>query len=81
IRKMTSYPAQRLGLRDRGKIAVGFWADLTIFNFARVEDKATYANPHQYPKGIEYVLVNGVPVIEEGEHTGARAGKALRHNP
>ncbi len=80
VRKMTSYPAQRLGLRDRGKIAVGFWADLAVFNFTHIEDKATYTNPHQYPSGIEYVLVNGVPVVEEGEHTRAKPGRALRHS-
>jgi N-acyl-D-amino-acid deacylase len=81
IRKMTSYPAQRLGLRDRGRVSVGFWADLTLFSLEQIKDEATYINPHRYPSGIEYVLVNGVPVIEEGEHTGAKPGRALRHNP
>jgi N-acyl-D-amino-acid deacylase len=80
IRKMTSYPAQRLGLRARGKIAIGFWADLTLFSMEGIKDEATYLNPHRYPSGIEYVLVNGELVIEEGEHTGAKPGRVLRHS-
>jgi len=78
IRKMTSLPAQKLGLRDRGMIREGTWADLVVFNPKTVIDKATYEDPHCYPQGIEYVLVNGEIVIEEREHTGALPGKALR---
>jgi len=78
IRKMTSLPAQKLGLRDRGMIREGTWADLVVFNPKTVIDKATYEDPHCYPQGIEYVLVNGEIVIEEREHTSALPGKALR---
>lgn len=77
VRKMTSLPAQRLGLRDRGTLRVGNWADVVIFDPDRVADRATFDNPHQYPVGIEYVLVNGKVVIEKGNHTGAHPGRAL----
>lgn len=78
IRKMTSLPAQKLGLMDRGLIREGAWADVVVFNPKRVIDEATYKNPHQYPKGIEYVLVNGEVVVDNEEHTGALCGKVLR---
>lgn len=78
IRKMTSLPAQRLRLGDRGLIREGVWADIVVFDPEIIEDQATYDNPHQYPKGIEYVLVNGTIVVEKGDHTGALPGKVLR---
>ena len=78
VRKMTSLPAQRLGLMDRGLLRPGMWADIVIFDPDRVIDKATYQNPHQYPEGIEYVLVNGKIVVEKREHKGIPAGKILR---
>ncbi len=77
IRKMTSMPAQKLGLLDRGLIREGFWADIVIFDPLKISDKATFSNPHQYPTGIEYVIVNGVKVIEKGKHTGELPGKVL----
>ena len=80
VRKMTSLPAQKLGLRDRGKLQAGMWADITIFQPETVRDKATYLDPHQYPCGIEYVLVNGKPVIIRGEHSGELPGKTLLRN-
>ena len=76
IRKMTSLPAQKLGWRDRGIIREGMYADITIFDPETVNDRATYQNPHQYPDGIEYVIVNGKIAVEKGEHTGALAGKS-----
>jgi N-acyl-D-aspartate/D-glutamate deacylase len=79
IRKMTSLNAQRLDLRERGVVRAGNFADLTIFDPQRVLDRATYEDPFQYPVGIEYVLVNGQIVLEQGEHTGAKPGRALRH--
>lgn len=79
IRKMTSLPAQKIGLWDRGLIREGKWADIVIFDPDRVEDRATYQNPHQYPEGIENVLVNGQIVIDQGRHTGIMAGKILKH--
>jgi len=77
IRKMTSLPAQKLRLRDRGLIREGMYADITIFDRRRVVDKATFAEPHQYAEGIVYVLVNGETVIDKGEHTGALPGRVL----
>jgi len=79
VRKMTSLPAQKLGLRDRGLLREGMWADIVVFDPERIADKATYLQPYQYPEGIEYVLVNGVVVVKKGEHTGALSGKPLRH--
>ena len=78
LRKMTSFPAQTLGLRDRGLVREGMHADLVILDPHTIEDQATYAHPHQYPKGITYVLVNGQVVIDCGEHTGALPGQVLR---
>jgi len=78
IRKMTSLPADHFGFRDRGRLAVGQAADLVIFDAARVVDRATYEQPHQYPEGISLVLVNGVAVVQDGAHTQARPGQVLR---
>ncbi len=80
IKKMTGLPAWRLGLQDRGLLKVGNWADITIFDFQKVKDTATYTNPHSYAEGIFYVIVNGKIVIDEGDHTGELAGKVLRKN-
>ncbi|MBI3983337.1 MAG: D-aminoacylase [Gemmatimonadetes bacterium] len=77
VRRMTSLPAQRMGLLDRGLIRPGMWADLVVFDPARVNDRATFDNPHQFPEGIGDVIVNGVVVIRNGEHTGALPGRAL----
>ena len=77
VRKMTSLPAKKLGLKDRGVIRVGAKADLVAFNAKTVTDRATYAEPHQYAAGIEYVLVNGRLVIKGGEHTGSLPGRVL----
>lgn len=78
IRKMTSFPAQRLGLQDRGLIREGMVADITIFNPETIRDKGTFAEPNQYPEGIEYVLVSGQVAMEKGRLTTARAGRVLR---
>ena len=80
VRKMTSFPAQRFGVLDRGILRPGMWADITIFNPETVIDKATYQDPHQYPEGIEHVIVNGEAAVERGEYTGALAGRTLRKN-
>ena len=78
IRKMTSWPATRMGLERRGVIREGAWADITIFDLEHIDDRATYEEPVLFPEGIEYVLVNGVVVIEDGgAHTGARPGHVL----
>jgi N-acyl-D-amino-acid deacylase len=77
VRKMTSLPAQVLGLKDRGLLREGYWADVVVFDADRVADMATYEDPKQYPKGIDYVLVNGAIVIDDGHHTGARPGRVV----
>jgi N-acyl-D-aspartate/D-glutamate deacylase len=79
VRKMTSLNAAKLGLRDRGLVREGMWADLTVFDPGRVVDRSTYTAPFRYNEGIEYVIVNGQLVLERGKHTGARPGRALRH--
>jgi N-acyl-D-amino-acid deacylase len=79
IRKMTSLNAAKIGLKDRGTLRVGAFADITLFDEGRVIDRSTYTEPFQYSDGIEYVLVNGQVVLDRGKHTGARSGRALRH--
>lgn len=79
IRKMTSFPAQRLGLRDRGVLRDGMKADVVVFNPDTVKAPATFRQPKQYPVGIPYVIVNGRPVIDNGQNTGATPGRGLRH--
>jgi N-acyl-D-amino-acid deacylase len=80
IRKMTSLPARTFGFRDRGLVREGYWADLVLFDPARVADKATYQQPHQYSEGFDLVVVNGRPVVEDGKLTQQRPGKVLRHD-
>lgn len=81
VRKMTSLNAAKLGLKDRGQLQAGAFADITIFNPNTVLDKATYTEPFQYNTGVEYVIVNGQVVLDREKHTGARPGRALRHRP
>ncbi|MCU0320837.1 MAG: amidohydrolase family protein [Chitinophagaceae bacterium] len=78
IRRMTSLPAQKFQLNNRGLLREGFAADVLIFNEQEVKDLSTFSQPHQYSTGFKYILVNGVLTVENGEHTGARAGKSLR---
>jgi N-acyl-D-amino-acid deacylase len=78
IRKMTSLPASRFWMNDRGLLRTGYRADIVVFDPARVNDRATFDNPHQYPVGIDWVIVNGTPVVATGETTGALPGMALR---
>jgi N-acyl-D-amino-acid deacylase len=78
VRKMTSFPASRLNLKGRGLLREGFFADLVIFDEARINDKATYENPRQFPEGIEYVIVNGQILFERGNFYPMKAGKILR---
>jgi N-acyl-D-amino-acid deacylase len=77
IWKMTGFPAQKLGWTDRGQVRAGCAADLVIFDPQTVLDRATFAEPHQYPAGIIHVLVNGKLVVHEERHTGARPGQTL----
>jgi N-acyl-D-amino-acid deacylase len=78
VRKMTSWPATRMRLGDRGVIRVGAWADVTVFDLEALDDRASYEQPMEFPTGIEWVLVNGVVVIDRGQHTGAKPGHVLR---
>jgi N-acyl-D-amino-acid deacylase len=78
VRKMTSLPADQIGLAERGRIARGRKADLVVFDAAKVRDTATFEDPHRYPEGIPLVVVNGVAVVERGASTGARPGRVLR---
>jgi N-acyl-D-amino-acid deacylase len=77
VRKMTSLPATQFRFTDRGRLAAGYAADIVIFDAAKVGDAATFEKPHTYPHGIPHVIVNGVPVVRNGEHTGAKSGKPL----
>jgi len=78
VRKMTSFPAQRAGLTDRGLLRPGMAADIVVFDPARIADRATYKNPHQHSEGVVHVLVNGELVLRDGALTGARPGRVLR---
>jgi N-acyl-D-amino-acid deacylase len=89
VRKVTSFPAQRFGLMDRGVLRPGAWADVVVFDLERVRDRATNLYPHTfplenyphcYPEGIDYVFVNGVLVVEEERHTGALPGQLLKRH-
>jgi N-acyl-D-aspartate/D-glutamate deacylase len=79
IRRMTSFACQRFGIRDRGLIREGMFADITIFDEDRIEGRGSYKDPLERPLGIDYVLVNGQVVVEKGEYNGAQAGQVLRH--
>jgi N-acyl-D-amino-acid deacylase len=78
IRKLTALPADNLRIEDRGRLREGFFADVVVFDPAAITDHATFAEPHQYATGVAHVFVNGVPVIENGEHTGATPGRFVR---
>lgn len=77
VRRLTSLPASNLGITARGAILEGFFADIVAFDAARIEDRATFQNPHQYAVGVEHVLVNGQPVMRDGEHTGLTPGRVV----
>jgi N-acyl-D-amino-acid deacylase len=76
--KITGGPARVLGLTDRGVLREGYCADVTIFDPATILDRATFADPSQYPDGIPYVILNGVLVVDGGEYTKATPGRVLR---
>ena len=78
IYRMSGFPAAKFRLSDRGVIREGAYADLVLFDPRTILDTGTYADPRQYPKGIHHVFVNGVQVVQNGQHTGARPGRALR---
>ncbi|OGD28248.1 MAG: hypothetical protein A2Y56_00670 [Candidatus Aminicenantes bacterium RBG_13_63_10] len=78
IKKMTFLPARKFGFAKRGVVAVGSWADLVLFDPDTVADTATWTDPHRFPAGIPYVVINGRLVVDQGDHTGDPAGKVLR---
>jgi N-acyl-D-amino-acid deacylase len=78
IRRLTSFPAGNLKIKDRGKLQAGFYADVVVFDPARISDPATYEKPHQYAAGMVDVFVNGKQVLKNGEHTGAKPGMVVR---
>jgi len=77
IRRLSGLPATNLGLDRRGLLKKGYFADVVVFDPQTIADKATYDNPHQYAVGMRQVFVNGIQVIKNGEHTGAKPGRAL----
>ena len=77
VRKLTSLPAENLKIQERGRLREGFFADIAVFDPAKVQDHATFEKPHQYSTGVRHVWVNGVQVLKDGEHTGAKPGRAL----
>ena len=78
VRKMTSLPADNLKIQDRGRLKEGYFADIVVFDPETIQDNATFTNPHQLATGVDHVLVNGVPVLRNGEHTGATPGRVVR---
>jgi len=78
VRRMTSFPAENIGIRDRGRLAGGFFADIVVFDPATVQDHATFEDPHHYATGVHHVFVNGEQVVANGEHTGATPGRVVR---
>ena len=80
IRRLSFLPAQTLGIRERGRLAPGYYADVAIFDPKTINDNSQFDDPHHYASGVQYVLVNGVPVVSEGKHTGATPGRAV-HGP
>ena len=78
VRKLTSLPAENLGLRERGRLEEGFFADVVVFDAAEVRDHATFEKPHQYATGMRHVFINGTRVLADGEHTGATPGQVVR---
>ncbi len=81
VRKMTSLPADRIGLQDRGRMGTGMAADVVVFDPQKISDTATFEDSHRFPDGIKCVIVNGLVTVIDGEHTKERAGRVLRHNP
>jgi N-acyl-D-amino-acid deacylase len=78
IRRLTLFPAQNLKIKDRGALRPGYFGDVVVFDPAKIADHATYERPHQYATGVMHVFVNGVPVLRDGEHTGAKPGRFVR---
>jgi N-acyl-D-amino-acid deacylase len=80
IRKLTSLPATNLGIARRGALQSGYYADVVVFDPAKIQDHATFENPQQYATGMLHVFVNGTQVLKDGEHTGAKPGRVVRRS-
>jgi N-acyl-D-amino-acid deacylase len=78
IRRLTSFPAGNLGIKKRGWLKPGYFADAVVFDPETIEDHATFEEPHQYATGVRHVFINGVQVLKDGEHTGAKPGRVVR---
>jgi N-acyl-D-amino-acid deacylase len=78
IRKLTSLPAATLRVKERGRLAPGYFADVVAFDPKTIADRATYEKPHQYATGVRHVWVNGVQVLKDGDHTGQKPGRVVR---
>jgi len=78
IRKLTSFPAATLRIKERGQLATGYFADIVVFDPRTIAERATYESPHQYATGVQHVWVNGVQVLKDGEHTGQTPGRVVR---
>jgi N-acyl-D-amino-acid deacylase len=78
IRRLTSFPAATLRIRDRGQLAPGYFADIVVFDPKTIADHATYERPHQYATGVRHLWVNGIQVLRDGEHTGQKPGRVVR---
>jgi len=78
IRRLSALPAENLGIKERGRLGAGLYADVVIFDPAKVQDHATFEKPHQYSTGVVHVFVNGTQVLKDGEHTGAKPGRVVR---
>ena len=78
IRKMTSMPAQKIGLKDRGLLREGMMADIVVFDADEILDQATFSDPHTFPTGIHHIIVKGEVVVKKNKHTGALLGEALK---
>ena len=78
IRRLTSLPAKNTGIQNRGSIEIDNYADIIVFDPIEINDKATFEKPHQYAVGMKHVFVNGIQVLNDGNHTGAMPGKIVR---
>jgi N-acyl-D-amino-acid deacylase len=78
VRKLSALPAENLGIRQRGRLEPGYFADVVVFDPETIADHATFAEPHQYATGVIHVFVNGAQVVREGQHTGAKPGRVVR---
>jgi N-acyl-D-amino-acid deacylase len=81
VRRLTSFPAETLGIKRRGALKKGHFADVVVFDPDKIQDHATFEKPHQYATGVRHVFVNGVQVLREGEHTGAKPGRVVTRSP